>query len=194
MAFHNVRLPEDVERGAMGGPRFKTRVADKDNGHEKRNIVWERTRGQWDVGYGIQREIDLVRVINFFYARWGRGHSFRFKDWSDYKLDHSIIGIGDGVQTQFQASKRYSSGGYNYDRIITKLVDPITVYVNDIETAATVDLNTGLITFAAPPGPDYISISGEFDCHVRFASDELNVSAESFESGAIPQISIIELK
>ena len=42
MAFHNVQLPEEVERGAQGGPQFKTTVFTLSSGYEKRNVEWER--------------------------------------------------------------------------------------------------------------------------------------------------------
>jgi uncharacterized protein (TIGR02217 family) len=197
MSFHDVRLPEDVERGAKGGPRFKTSIRQLSSGHEKRNIEWEKARGEWDVGYGIQREIDLARVINFFYARLGQAHSFRFKDWSDYKLADSLCGTGNGVQTVFQCIKTYESGSYVYQRIITKPVAGLVVKLDGVVVPSgyTIDLTTGLITFSSPVanGID-VTISGTFDVHVRFNTDRLDISAESFESGAIPDISIIELK
>lgn len=197
MAFHDVRLPEDVERGAKGGPRFKTSIRQLASGHEKRNIEWEKARGEWDVGYGIQRELDLARVINFYYARMGQAHSFRFKDWADYKLNDSLCGTGNGVQTVFQCLKTYESGGYVYQRVITKPVAGLVVKLDGavVPSGYTIDLTTGLITFSSPVanGID-VTISGTFDVHARFNTDNLDISAESFESGAIPAISIIELK
>ncbi len=51
--FHEVRMPIDVERGAVGGPGFKTRVLPLESGFEQRNIDWSDTRGEWDLSYGL---------------------------------------------------------------------------------------------------------------------------------------------
>lgn len=198
MAFHNVRLPDDVERGAKGGPRFKTKVLPLSSGHEKRNIDWENSRGEWDVGYGIQYAVDLTRVINFFYARRGRAHSFRFKDWTDFTMTGSFIALGDGTTTVFQTYKTYEdSAGFLYQRPITKLVGSQILYIDNVivPSGYSIDVNTGLITFTSPPILNgEITMDSDFDCHVRFDSDMLDISAETFETGAIPAIKILELK
>lgn len=197
MAFHNVRLPEDVERGAKGGPRFKTTVLPLASGHEKRNMNWEHSRGEWDVGYGIQYDTDLTRVINFFYARKGRGHSFRFKDWTDFTMVQSFIALGDGVTTVFQTYKTYENESFLHQRPITKLVGTQILYIDAVVVPSgyTIDVNTGIITFtSAPILNGEITLTSEFDCHVRFDSDMLDISAETFETGAIPAIKILEIK
>lgn len=133
MAFHDVRLPEQIERGSTGGPRFKTTVVTLASGHEFRNGDWERTRGRWDAGYGIQNTEDLFDVVNFFYAREGRLNGFRFKDWTDFKLDNNIA-TGDDTTTVFQLIKLYNSGGFQYQRRITRPV------AGTITVSATVNL------------------------------------------------------
>lgn len=199
MAFHDVRLPEDVERGAQGGPRFKTNVKSLDSGHEKRNIEWSAARGEWDISYGIQKETDLYRVVNFFYARMGRAHSFRFKDWTDYKLLNEYCGTGDGLLTQFQIMRNYVSGAAAYQRKVTKPVLGVGFMVMvdglPLESGFAVDPTTGIITFETAPalGLD-VTVTGTFDCHVRFDTDKLSISAESWESGSIPELTIVELK
>ena len=90
-----VRLPTDIERGAIGGPRFNTTVLELDSGREKRNQNWQDTRGEWDVGYGLMTKYqedpasviaDVDDLIHFFYTVRGMAFSFRFKDWSDYEV------------------------------------------------------------------------------------------------------------
>lgn len=121
MAFHDVRLPDQIERGSTGGPRFKTTVVTLGSGYEFRNGDWERTRGKWDAGYGIQNTDDLFDVIEFFYAREGKLNGFRFKDWTDFKLDNNIA-TGDNSTTAFQLLKLYESGSIQYQRRITRPV------------------------------------------------------------------------
>lgn len=158
MSFHNVRLPVDVERGAQGGPGFKTTVIELSSGFEKRNIDWERSRGKWDVGYGFDDKEDLVAPLTaFFYARRGKAYGFRFKDWSDFEIARQTIGTGDAVTVAYQVFKRYSSGGYDFDRKITRLVTgSVSVWVANVLqteiTHYTVDVDTGIITFVTAPG------------------------------------------
>lgn len=201
MAFDEVRLPGCIERGAQGGPGFKTTIITLSSGFEKRNQDWSETRGSWDIGYGIKTTDDLNDLIAFFYARRGRARGFRFKDWSDYILKKQAIGIGDGANDDYQLFKRYTSGGQDYDRILTKIVSGSElVYVNDVlqpGSAYTINYNTGLITFAGGniPGMGLIvSASAEFDVPVRFDIDKLNITMQQFDQGAIPQVTLVELK
>lgn len=204
MAFHDVRLPEDVERGAQGGPRFKTTILVLGGGLEKRNIDWATTRGEWDIGYGIESKEAYSDVVDFFYARQGRAHSFRFKDWSDYEVGTTgtpvTFATGDGVTLIYQAQKRYSSGGIDFDRDLTKIVSgTVELYVNAVLVADpadySIDLLTGLITFVvAPPDTETIGIVCEFDVPVRFETDGLDINVEVWNVGSIPQIPIVEVK
>src|SRR5919106_504993 len=119
MAFHEVRFPENIGRGARGGPERRTQIVELASGDEERNAFWANPRRRYDVSYGIRRADDLAAVVAFFEARSGRLHGFRFKDWSDYRsgppsqapspLDQPI-GLGDGTSTTFQLVKRYASG------------------------------------------------------------------------------------
>lgn len=203
MAFHDVRLPVDVERGANGGPRFKTTVMILGGGHEKRNIEWEQAKGSWDVGYGIDSKETYSDVVEFFYVRQGRAHTFRFRDWADYEIgtpgNPVAFNTGDASTTVFQLKKRYSSGGVDYDREITKPVEgTVELYVNGVlltETVDyTIDYDTGLITFGAAPGAFAIAAACEFDVHVRFDTDELNVTVQTFDTGSLPEIPVVEVR
>ena len=203
MAFHDARLPEDVERGAQGGPRFKTTILVLGGGLEKRNIDWQTTRGEWDIGYGIESKQDFSDVIDFFYARQGRAHSFRFKDWTDFEVGSTsnpvTFATGDTTTTVFQAQKRYSSGSIDFDRDLTKIVSgTVEVYVNAVLQADpadySIDLLTGLITFVSAPAAVPIGLVCEFDVPVRFDTDALDVTAQLCDVGSIPQINILEVK
>ena len=137
-----VRLPIDVERGAVGGPRFNTTVLELDSGFEKRNQNWQDSRGEWDLGYGILEKfqedpaaakLDLFDLIEFFYTVRGKAFSFRFKDWSDFEVGREngtdisaqFLLFGDDTTTQIQLFKRYnfSSSTNPHDRELTKIVD-----------------------------------------------------------------------
>lgn len=202
MAFDEVRLPECIEANAQGGPGFKTTVFELSSGIEKRNIDWSESRGEWDISYGVKSKEDFSEVVRFFYARRGMARGFRFKDWSDFELAKQAIGIGDGINAEFQIYKRYTSGGVDYDRELKKIVSGTElVYVNNvlktITTHYTIDYNTGLITFTAgnePANLSTVAVAAEFDVPVRFNTDKMSVTMKMVELGSIPQIGLVELK
>lgn len=202
--FHNVRLPESIERGAVGGPTFNTSVVSLSSGHEQRNINWSQARAKYNIAYGISMKEELEAVIAFFYARRARAYGFRFKDWADYEVDTQILGLGDGSTTAFQAFKRYGDDDFYYDRTLSKLVVGTTeVFVEGAPVAFTADYNTGIITLAVAPaatggsGPDgerVVTFSTQFDVPVRFDADELNVTMELWNVGSIPNIDLVEVR
>lgn len=200
MAFHDVRLPEDIERGVTGGPEFRTVIAQLAGGAEKRNQEWALPRRSWDAGYGMQTKEDFSRIQDFFILRRGRAHGFRFKDWSDFEAEASPFGVGDGAETVFQLSKRYTDGTNTLDQPIRKPVDgTVLIYVNDVlkteTTDYTIDYSTGVVTFVvAPTNTHVLEWSGEFDVPVRFDIDKLGVTLEHFDAGEVPSIPIIELR
>jgi uncharacterized protein (TIGR02217 family) len=206
MAFHNVRLPEDIERGALGGPQFDTTVLTLSSGYEKRNINWERTRGRWNIGYGVDSKTNLESVLAFFYARQGKAHTFRFKDWTDYKVGDDAtdtpqeISLGNGTDVDFQIVRRYTSGSTNFDRDLTRIVDgTVRVFVSGVEqtetTDYTVDVDNGIISFLSPPTLGFsIGVICEFDVPVRFDQDTLDLRAFRDDIYSVPEINIIEIK
>ncbi len=214
MAHHEVQLPTDVERGVVGGPRFKTRVLELESGFEQRNIDWSQTRGEWDLSYGLMSLEDnqlgtfIHLVRDFFFARNGRAHSFNFKDWSDFEIgdvanpttDNQSIGTGDGVVVAFQIFKRYTSGGFNHDRTIKKIVPDQAVVLLDnvaqVETTDyTLDDTTGIVTFVSAPGASVdVQVACEFLVPVRFSDDHFRINVQTFQVGAVPALPIQEIR
>jgi uncharacterized protein (TIGR02217 family) len=207
MSFHNVRLPEDVEKGAEGGPGFNTTVLKLSSGFERRNINWERELGEWDIAYGIETKADLEDVVAFFYVRRGKAYGFRFKDWSDFEIGAAgsphTIGTGTGAQSVFQVYKTYTDAGGSFARKITRLDPdfPIQVYVNGVlktlTTHYTVNYDTGVITFTGgnfPPNGHAVAVICWFDVPVRFDIDKLRVRMEWEDAMEIPNIPIVGIK
>lgn len=207
MAFHEVRFPDNISRGARGGPERRTQIVELASGDEERNASWANSRRRYDVSYGIRRADDLAAVVAFFEARNGRLHGFRFKDWSDYKScapsgipasADQQIGTGDGTRTAFQLVKHYASGSQTWTRTITKPVaGSVKVRLNAAEQSSgwTVNTATGIITFASPPANGVVVRAGfEFDVPVRFDSDLLDVTLDIERLGSITSIPLIEIR
>lgn len=204
MVFHDVRLPINIEKGVKGGPGFNTTILELSSGFEKRNINWQRTRGRWDISYGIDSKEDNEAVLAFFYARQGRAHSFRFKDWTDFEIGvdatdtPQVIATANGVLVDFQITRRYVSGAFTFAREVTRLVAGTTrVFVDAAEqmSGVTVDDDTGVITFdVAPLDLEVISVICEFDVPVRFDSDQLDLTGIRDTVYDIPGLDILEMR
>ena len=207
MAFHEVRFPENISRGARGGPERRTQIVELASGDEERNASWADSRRRYDVAYGIRRADDLAAVVAFFEARNGRLHGFRFKDWGDHKSclpsgtpapTDQQIGTGDGVATTFQLVKRYSSGAQSWTRAITKPVaGTVTIALNGAPQPSgwSVSTSTGLVTFAAAPAADVAVTAGfAFDVPVRFDTDALDVTLDLERLGSITSIPLLEIR
>lgn len=220
MAFHNDRLPDEVELRSSYIHRHNTTVWVADSGREQRNIKWSRFRGGGNVGFAAMEAFDASDgrpavdiIVDHFHAREGRAHSFPFKDWADYNIGdqddpqstRQTIGTGDGDSTggttAFQVFKRYTSGSTNYDRNVYILVSgTLFVYIDGVlQTEGggadyTVDLTTGVITFNSAPlvGED-IAVTTQFYNHVRYDVDELDVMMETDTIGRVPNLPIIEV-
>ena len=203
-SFHDVRLPEDIERGATGGPRFRTEVVILSDGSEKRNITWSQEKGRWNIGYGIQDAEGFFAVLEFYKVRFGSAYSFRFRDWSDYTIGDATvptpqsIGLGDGSKTVFSIYKTYVSGLNSYNRNIEKPVSgTVIVYLDSVETGSgfTIDHDLGEITFTTPPALNVdVGITALYDVPVRFSEDEFNITLEQVNAGTIPDFPIEQVR
>ena len=205
MAFQDTQLPDDIERGADGGLRFQTTVADGDSGHEQRNIDHAQARFQADISYGINNKAGYTRLINFHAAMRGRAHSFRFKWWADFEQARQVIGTTDTSTATFQIKKDYTTASFTYQHDITKPVSgTLSVWVNNVSISEgagasqyQVDLTTGIITLGstlvAQSGTDVETLC-EFDFAMRFNNDLLKVSLQQVEAGTVPPIMIKEVK
>ena len=207
MAFHEVRFPDNISRGARGGPERRTQIVEMAGGDEERNGSWADSRRRYDASYGVRKADDLAAVTAFFEARRGRLYGFRWKDWADYKsglpsaspaaIDQPI-GTGNGMATSFQLVKLYTSGAQSWTRTITKPVaGTVALALNGVAqiTGWTVNTTTGVFTFAAAPAPGIAITAGfEFDVPVRFDTDTLDVTLDFERLGSITSIPLIEVR
>jgi uncharacterized protein (TIGR02217 family) len=207
MAFHDVRFPDNISRGARGGPERRTQIVELASGDEERNASWANSRRRYDVAYGIRRADDLAAVVAFFEARNGKLHGFRFKDWGDHKSclpsgtpvpTDQLIGTGDGATTAFQLVKRYASGSQTWVRKITKPVaGTVRVALDGAEQLSgwTVNTTTGVLTFDTAPAAGVAITAGfAFDVPVRFDTDVLDVTLDLERLGSITSIPLLEIR
>jgi uncharacterized protein (TIGR02217 family) len=199
MTYHNDLFPINIAYGARGGPQFNTTVHELASGYEKRNINWSKARCRYNVAFQNRNPAAMSAILDFFYARFGRAHSFPFLDHKDHKILNQQIGLGDGATTAFQIMKTYTSGGASYNRKITKIIPAsiTTVTVGGTPTTAyTLDVLTGLITFTSAPAASAPIVINEvqFYVHCRFETDYMDIQLNNFEAETWQDIYIVEIK
>jgi uncharacterized protein (TIGR02217 family) len=210
MSFHEVRFPTNISFNSTGGPAYSTNITELDSGAKIRLARWNNALRTYNIAYGIKKKADLATVIDFYLARQGPVNGFRYKDWLDFTTgvnhtgQHSAtdyqIGLGDGSTTTFQLVKKYTSGAYTKTRTITKPVEGTVLIAFDgatQESGWSVDTTTGIITFTSAPDEDVVITAGfKFDTPVIFADDKVleNMSIDSFKTGSVNSISLVELK
>ena len=207
MAFHEIRFPTQISRGATGGPERRTDVVVLGSGFEERNARWAHARRSYNAGYGVRSLDDLNAVIAFFEERRGRLYGFRWRDHADWKSGppeqavtaaDQILGTGDGTRLQFPLVKRYGSLHAPYERPIAKPVaGSVRIAFGGVEQPSgwSVDSTTGLVNFSTASGSGVAITAGfGFDVPVRFDSDALDVTLDFERLGSITSIPLLEIR
>jgi len=198
-ALSEVQFPPEISYGSKGGPMYSTDIVATFSGHEQRNINWSQARARYDVGSGIKTPAQWQQLIAFFRARRGRAVGFRYKDWSDFRAVNQYLGTGNNQQAEFPLVKHYQNGEEVYTRTINKPVNNqfCKLYIDSIliEDGINIDFTTGLVTFdAAPKQGEQITADFEFDVPVRFDTDHLDLSMDSFNIGSWGNIPLVEIR
>lgn len=204
MAFHHIRFPLDIALGARGGPERKTDVVQLAGGGEQRNGRWAHSRRRYNAGYGVKSRVDMQAVLAFFEERRGRLHGFLWGDGLDHSSGGAVptptdqgIGMGDGVRTAFQLTKRYGASFDPYFRPIEKPVSgSVRVAIAGVEPGSgwSVDVMTGVVSFVTPPALGAAVTAGFFfDVPVRFDTDRLDIEWSSFDGAEAPSIPLVEI-
>lgn len=200
--FHDVRFPLPLAFGASGGPQIHTEIITLANGREQRNATRASSRRRYDAGVGVKSLQDIQTLIAFFEARRGQLHGFRFYDPMDHASADTIsatdqtIGIGDGTTQSFQLVKSYGDMSGEWQRPISKPVAGSVLMAVDgnVTSAFSVDVSTGIVSFTSAPAPGAVLAAGyAFDVAVRFDTDQLSTSLESFGAGGAVHVPLIEI-
>ncbi len=198
MSFVEVQFPADISYGSTGGPEYSTDVVELNSGYEQRNVNWAEARAKYNVAHGVKTQTQLNALIAFFRARKGRAYGFRFKDWTDYSIIGQNIGTGNGTTKIFQLVKTYVNGGISENRNVKKPVaGTVVVYLNSVvqNSGVSYDTTTGSVTFSTAPGSGVaITADFQFDVPVRFDTDKLAATLDSYGSNSWLNIPIVEIK
>lgn len=170
MAFYEIQFPSKISLQSQGGPRYQTDVVVVSSGMEQRNVTWAQARRRYDVAHAARLPAASDAVKAFFHNMLGKAHGFRFKDWTDYSATIAEGKFTAISGTTFQMTKRYTSGGQTYDRVISKPVSG-TVSVTG-GAGVSISYTTGIVSVSSGTPTTW---SGEFDVPCRFDTDALSV-------------------
>lgn len=201
MSFIDLHLDREIEQGAVGGPNFLTEISMTKSGRELRNQVIEAPYRTWNIGYGIRNQEQIDYLISFFMNRRGRFEGFRFRDWSDYKVEEKTTLVHIPELDAYQTYKRYDDGyGAITPHVLRKITKPVRVTLYDPQG---VIVPEDKYTIVLPNGrfravPPYVlseqhSWTGIFDVPVRFDTDFLSITLRNIEAGQVPNIKIKEI-
>lgn len=174
---------------------------------------------------GVAPESFLQPIVGLFAAARGMANSFRFKWWPDYQIPPNFTGdemqqiaLGDGSTTTFQAIRTYATLSGQYDKVVEKtVVNTDRLWIEGAEKTRvagspgagqySIDTATGKITTgdipaaiggSGPLGEQIVYLQCEFDFHVRFDTDHLELVAEAADTDSravsVPRIPIVEIK
>jgi len=208
MSFHETRLPARLAFGCTGGVERRTQVVTLGSGFERRSSPWAQGRRRYLIGTAVRPLDDAAALVAFFEARRGRLFGFRFRDPADCRscapsmtpaAADQAIGTGDGTRKVFALAKAYGDGAGAVVRPIAKPVaGTVKVAVAGVALGAAafaVDTVTGLVTLVAAPPPGAAVTAGfEFDTPVRFDSDRIDVTLESFNAARVGAVALVEVR
>lgn len=191
-------------------PRFATRVQRAVSGRELRaldqpNPIWTWTltysllRDEWDVrgGAGAGGGYDELRTLmGFFLEQQGAFSPFLFADPSDNSVSGQALGTGDGSTAAFQLVRTMGAAlpGGGFAEPITAPNAVADVYFNGVRQSPgsySVAVDTGLVTFTAPP-PAGQSVTADFTYYfvVRFADDAAEFENFLYQLWSLKQVKL----
>lgn len=202
--FLNIRLPDDISYGAVGGPKFSTNIITLNNGNEQRNINWKYPKHSYKISYDVLNRTMIKDLISFFFITKGAAHSFLFKDWLDFEAENQSVNqlpikTSSDLDTKtFQLSKLYKIHDLSYVRKISKpVLGSLKIFDDNSNLLEEnkdykCDYTKGIIEFYQDISDNY-KANFEFNLHVRFDQDECEFTFDAVELYSWKSIKIIEL-
>lgn len=100
-------------------PLFSTETYKGTSGVSVRRANMQYPIWEFELSYEFLRDSvnqEFQTLMDFFLARQGGFDTFLFKDKDDYQVTGGLLGVGDGVTTQFYFKRAFVSGGF-YDKV-----------------------------------------------------------------------------
>jgi len=217
----DLEIPRDIAAGATAVIERRDDLVELASGAVEVNSRWRASRRRYEIGYALKTAADLESVVAIFEAARGRLHTFRMRDWADWRSappDQAIAATdqplgaddgaggyteasGDGATASFQLVKRYGVLNGYLRPIALPVAGTVVAAVDGAATTAfSLTVPGGTITFDTPPAAGTALTAGfEFDVPVRFEAAELGVEWIYFLEGEegsarAPSIGLVEAR
>jgi uncharacterized protein (TIGR02217 family) len=194
--FINIRFPVDISYGSSGGPEYNTDLIITTTGYEHRYDQWSKPRLRFNVAGGIKNRSQIAELLSFFHLCKGRFYGFKYKDWSDFRLQKEPLKPLGNNAYRIVKNYNFQDKLINVREITQPVVETIKLYDGlkqlNIEEFK-FDANKSVIILDQHTTND-IKITCDFDIPARFDVDYLPITLESYNSFFMPEIPIIEIK
>ena len=151
--------------------KWNTEIQKSASGRRKTLSRWSYPEYELNCSYTCLNPAEIDYVAGFFAKMRGQAEIFLWRDDQDYKIENSLIGIGDGFTTGFQLLR--DLGGQFYEPILDVVPGTLKVFVDGIETPVTLEDDGWIEFLTAPAAGAAITISCEYYWRVAFADDSL---------------------
>jgi uncharacterized protein (TIGR02217 family) len=187
-------------------PTFQTRVQRAVSGRELRALDYPYPLWQFTLIFDLLRDNpaagydELRTLMGFFMLCQGAFGTFLFRDPSDDRVAGQQIGVGNASATVFQLQRAMGAalpgGGFMEPIVAPNVVS--AVYLDGItQSPATysVDPQTGLVTFATPPGSG-LTITADYSYYFRcrFVDDSYAFENFMFQLWQLKKLTFISVR
>jgi uncharacterized protein (TIGR02217 family) len=187
-------------------PTFQTRIQRAASGRELRALDYPYPLWQFALVYDFLRDNpaagcdELRTLLGFFMLCQGAFRTFSFEDPSDCQVTRQYIGTGNASTAVFQLQRTMGAnlpgGGFSEPVQAPNLVRAI--YFNGITqdpAAYSVDANSGLVSFATPPGSGLI-ITADFTYYFRcrFIDDKYDFENFMYRLWQLKKLTFISVR
>jgi uncharacterized protein (TIGR02217 family) len=187
-------------------PTFQTRVQRAVSGRELRALDYPYPLWQFTLIFDLLRDNpaagydELRTLMGFFMLCQGAFGTFLFRDPSDDRVVGQEIGLGNASATVFQLQRAMGTalpgGGFIEPIVAPNIVS--AVYLDGITQSPTtysVDAQTGLVTFATPPGSG-LTITADYSYYFRcrFVDDSYAFENFMFQLWQLKKLTFISVR
>lgn len=190
--FPDIVFRHSVISGALRGRQIrKNQRVSTANGIETVNIVWDRTKREWDIATIPLLRSEWQYIESLHEITEGGAYGFLLEDPKDFHSTDTtpytetigkVAALGSG---QYQAFKRYknvASGRYK-DRKITRLNPTGFQVYNGVvlmdPSSYTLDVTTGILSISGNPSEASVTWRGRFYVPVHFQNDIIDWTLEA---------------
>ncbi len=192
--YHNVRLPDFISIHASGGPHFFTKIATTNSARELRLCERDFAIHKYVVKNCLLSTKKFYQLNSFFRARYGMKYSFRFKDYSDFKVENQLLHANNSFK-KFALIKSYNNEGFSCFRKITKAIEnSIQIFIDDQALLLNWHYSNGFIILTEPlEAQQRLTASFEYDVNTRFCHDYFDYKYNDDGTVLIDNLQIVEV-